>query len=187
MRTAVVCLCILAGSSLTCSRPARNDDGPHIEARGVSNPIADFKLSIPQSSIREGDKIVAQFALHNRANHSLWINKRMVFNDGTAPPELRDVWIDVKRLDGGRVQPDCVAKSLPATDADYAVLPAGAEVAVRENVSCLNLSAGRYLLLAHYRDANAHPPYEPAGAVWLGNELLSDPVAVEIAKGGDKR
>jgi hypothetical protein len=180
MKAISVLLCIVAGSFLTCSRSAKEDKELHIEIRGVNSPVAELRFSLPQSQFHEGEKIVARFELHNRAGHPLWINKRMVFNDRTAPPELRETWIDVKRLDGGRVQPDCVEKSLPATDADYAVLPAGGEISARENVTCLNLSAGRYLLVAHYRDANEHPPYSPAGAVWFGSELSSNPVAVEI-------
>jgi hypothetical protein len=171
---------VLGGWLIACSRSAKHDDELKIETRNGS--VAEIRLSLPKGQFCEGEKIVATFELHNQTDHPLWINKRLAFNDRTVPPELRETWIDVKALDGGRDEPDCVSRFLLATDADYAVLPAGGVILSRDTVTCLNLSAGRYLLVAHYRDGNARAPYAPAGAVWLGKELWSVPVAVEIKK-----
>jgi hypothetical protein len=181
IRIGFVSILIFSGALSACSR-RDSDVRSEVQARGRDRPVAMLTLSVPRSHFVEGEKIIAMFSVRNVAGHPLWINRRLAFNDKTAPAELREVWIDVSRPDGGQNYPDCVSRSLPATDADYALLASAEVISTRETINCLNLSAGQYLIVAHYKDGSTRPPYPPNGAAHLAAELLSPPVTLEVVK-----
>jgi hypothetical protein len=55
-----------------------------------------------------------------------------------------------------------------------------------EDLRCLGLDVpGAYTLIAHYRDGNdlENVPLAPSGSVYLGWELVSEPVTVEVTEG----
>jgi len=130
--------------------------------------------------VHQGEKLVATLVLRNVSKSTLWVNKRLLFNDEASPPALRELWVRVRRSDGTPVQGDCVGRSLPPLDSDYGVLQAGESITTRENLSCLGLAPGRYELVARYADGNDRPPPPPTGSMQWRKVIQSPPVTFEV-------
>jgi hypothetical protein len=122
-----------------------------------------------------------ELTLKNRSNGPLWINTRLAL-DGPTPPGLSEVWLEVTGP-SGRVEFDCKTNRPFASVKNYAVLQPNETVTRSAELRCFEgLEPGvDYTARAHYQDRNDKVPPAPAGAVHLGEEIVSASVTFHVA------
>jgi len=149
-------------------------------------------LEIGPRRAHSPDDLRARFVVTNTGTVPLWLNARLLLGAGRRASPFQEVWVDIN---GHRwVAWWGFFNTPPVGPTHYRLLPPGDSAGRKatgpsEDLRCLGLDApGRYMLTAHYRDGNdlADVPPPPPGSVYLGWELVSEPVAVEI-DGGSSR
>jgi hypothetical protein len=150
---------------------------------------ARLALNLVEKRVPTRDDLRAYFVVTNTGSIPLWLNGRMLLGAGRASSPFNEVWVDAKGP--GTIRWWCMFKTPPVEPRHYRMLLPGESTGRSPNgpsddLRCLGLDEpGRYTLIAHYRDGNdpGQVPPTPPGSVYLGWELVSDPVTVEISEG----
>jgi hypothetical protein len=154
---------------------------------------ARFALDVVEKRVPTRDELRAYFVVTNIGSIPLWLNGRMLLGAGRSSSPFNEVWVEAKGP--GTIGWWCMFKTPPVEPRHYRLLLPG-ESAGRtpdgpsDDLRCLGLDVpGRYTLIAHDRDGNdpGQVPPAPLGSVYLGWELVSDPVTVEISEGSARR
>jgi hypothetical protein len=143
---------------------------------------AALELFAPRATWKQGEKVRLAVRLKNDGQAPLWFNRRMLLNTPSAPPFLREIWMEVIGPGGAPLRFRAKVTALFPVPENYLVLPPG-EVYTRELPVATAFdfgAAGRYAVVAHYRDGNDPPPPAPEGAVYLAGELVSNGLELEI-------
>src|SRR5262245_60698542 len=123
---------------LACRRAANSgteDERAVVKPR--SGDVARLELEALTPRIDSGQIATVVVTLTNTAGHPLWVNRRLALNAALAPPQLREVWIRLKRPGGAVVSDGCIASVPPATASDYGVMDSGQNVRVEYNLKGL--------------------------------------------------
>ena len=154
---------------------------------------ARLALDVAENRVSTRDELRAYFVVTNSGSVPLWLNGRMLLGAGRASSPFNEVWVDAKGP--GTIGWWCMFKTPPVEPRHYRLLLPGESAGRRadapsDDLRCVGLDEpGRYTLIAHYRDGNGpgQVPTAPPGSVYLGWELVSDPVTVEISEGSARR
>jgi hypothetical protein len=153
-----------------------------------STPVASvdavvLSLKPEATDVKVDDYVVIDLTIKNGSNVGLWINKRMALHNPTAPPFMRELWLDVMNERGGSVRYRCEGDVWPVSVDDYTVLQPGESIQTRHDLGCYDLSPGDYRLVAFYEDGNRDPPKPPTGVVSFRRMLVSSEVRLHVSKG----
>ena len=173
--------------SLACGHPAPAASGrPNLVSARLS-------LDILERRVRTRDDLRAHFVVTNTGTGPLWLNGRMLLGASGSPSPFQEVWVEAKGP--GPIGWWCFFKTPAVEPKHYRLLRPGDSAGRKptgpsEDLRCLGLDApGTYTLIAHYKDGNdaENVPPAPSGTVYLGWELVSEPVMVEITEGSAHR
>jgi hypothetical protein len=156
-------------------------------------PGARFSLDLVNARVRSRDELRADFVLTNTGTVPLWVNGRMLLGPGRSTSPFNEVWVEANGP--GAIRWWCFFRTPAVQPKHYRLLSPGDSAGrgasgPSEDLRCLGLDApGIYSLIAHFKDGNdpVSVPPAPPGSVYLGWELVSEPVAVEITEGSAHR
>ncbi len=168
----------------------------HHAAEPTRHPLAakaQFAVDIPSTRVASRDDLRAHFVLTNTGDVPLWLNGRMLLGAGRSSSPFNEVWVDARGP--GKIAWWCYLKTPEVTPEHYRLLAPGDSVGREqggpsEDLRCLGLDEpGTYTLIGHYKDGNegANIPPAPSGSVYLGWEVVSEPITVEITQGSRNR
>lgn len=143
---------------------------------------AALELFGPGPTFKQSEKVRLAVRLVNRGDMALWFNRRLLLNGRSAPPMLREIWMEVTGPAGAPLSFRSKVTAMFPVPENYALLKPG-DVYTRELPvsSAFDFSApGKYSVIAHYKDGNGTPPPPPAGAEYLADEVVSNQLEIEV-------
>ena len=162
---------------------------PALEPMARPDKSARFVLDVPARRVRTRDDLQVYFVVTNTGTAPLWLNGRMLLGPGRGPSPFQELWVEASGP--GAVAWWCFFNTPAVQPKHYSLLWPGESAGRKpggrsEDLRCLGLDApGAYTLIAHYQDGNdrQNVPPAPWGSRYVGWELVSDPVTVEITEG----
>jgi hypothetical protein len=143
---------------------------------------AELELFAPGPTFKPTERVRLAVRLWNRGATPLWLNRRLLLNARSAPPMLREVWLEVTGPAGAPLPFRAKVTALFPVPENYLRLEPGLAYTRELPVStAFDFGApGRYAVVAHYQDGNDAVPPAPEGTVYLAGEVVSNRLELEV-------
>jgi hypothetical protein len=111
--------------------------------------------------------------LVNRGDRDVWVSRRMALNGPDAPDPYRDLWLEVRDIEGRPVVFMCAVRIGSASHRHYIRLEPGKAIGqLLDLASCYSVVPGkRYEIVAHWHDMGPESEKPAKGALKTNGEL----------------